>query len=242
MDGVMAHIAGRWQDAKVATILGRRLAAQAEEPTLGVVRARRDVCALGTAEALAARRHQIIREAGWERLSSGEILGDGAPWIWQVADAQFPGVRQPLDYYPRSAQLDAFANLQSPHDPAEAKAWVDQNMGALLMDRVGEVLSALKRLRPWKQPVCTALAHLLGDIERHRTRSRYQAPWPCGLAVGAGAVEGACNHVMQSRFQRTGMRWKPAGFLRGLALRMARLNGTFQVFWASRGLVFQASV
>jgi hypothetical protein len=41
MDGVMAHIDGRWREATVGTILVRRLEAQAEEPTLGAVLARR---------------------------------------------------------------------------------------------------------------------------------------------------------------------------------------------------------
>jgi hypothetical protein len=149
--------------------------------------------------------------------------------------------QEALDYYHLSEHLYAFANLQSPNDPAEAKAWVDQKLRALLMDRVGDVLSALKGLRPWKQAVRTALAQLIGDIERNRTRIRYQEPWQCGLAVGSGAVEGACKHVIQSRFKRAGMRWKPPGFLSVLALRIARLNGTFQAFWASRGLLFQAS-
>ena len=97
MDGVMAHIDGRWQEAKVATMLVRRLEAQAEEPTLGAILARRYVGVLGSAEDLVARITQVIREAGWERLSIGEILGDGAAWIWHVADAHVPGVRQTLD-------------------------------------------------------------------------------------------------------------------------------------------------
>jgi hypothetical protein len=37
------------------------------------------------------------------------------------------------------------------------------------------------------------------------------------------------------------MRWKQPGFLDVLALRIARLNETFQAFWASRGLVVPAS-
>ena len=41
MDGVMAHIDGRWQEAKVATLLVRRLEVPVEEPTLGAVLARR---------------------------------------------------------------------------------------------------------------------------------------------------------------------------------------------------------
>jgi len=241
MDGVTAHIDGRWQEPKVATILVRRLDAQAEEPTLGAVLARRYVCVLGAAEELAARIKQVIREAGWERIPLGEILGDGAPWIWNVADAHFPGVRQTLDYYHLSEHFYAFAHLLYPSNPAGAKAWVEQNIGALLTDRVGDVLSALKRRRPWKTAVRDALAQLIGSVERNRTRIRYQEPWHRGLAVGSGAVEGACKHVIQSRFKRAGMRWKQSGFLNVLALRIARLNGTFQAFWASRGLAVQPS-
>jgi hypothetical protein len=241
MDGVMAHIDGRWQEAKVAIILLRRREAQAEEPTLGAVLARRYVGVLGTAEELAARIQQVLRETGWERIPMGEILGDGAPWIWTVADAHVPGVRQTLDDYHLSEHLYAFAHLLYPNNPAGAKAWVEQKLGALLTDRVGEVLRALKRMRPWKTAIRDALAQLIGYVERNRTRIRYQEPWSSGLAVGSGAVEGACKQVIQHRFKRAGMRWKQLGFLNVLALRLARLNGTFQAFWASRGLAVPAS-
>ncbi len=242
MDGVMAHIDGRWQEAKVGTILVRRLEAQAEEPTLGAILAHRYVGVLGSAEDLAARIQQAIREAGWQHIPLGEILGDGAPWIGNVAEAHVPGVRQTLDSYHLSEHLYGFAHLLYPNNPAGAKAWVDQPLGALLTDRVGEVLGALKRMRLWKKALCDALAQLIGYVERNRTRIRYQEPWHQGLAVGSGAVEGACKHVIQSRFKRAGMRWKPPGFLNVLALRIAQLHGTFQAFWASRGLVIQASV
>jgi hypothetical protein len=241
MDGVLAHIDGRWQDATVSTILVRRLDAPAEEPTLGAVLARRDVGVLGSAADLAIRLTQVMREAGWERIPLGESLGDGAPWIWTVAEAHFPGVRHTLDYYHRSEHLDAFAQLQYPKNPARAKTWGDQKMGALLTDRVGEVLGALKRTQPWKTAVRQALTQRIGSVERHRTRIRYQEPWPRGLAVGSGSVEGACQHVIQSRFKRAGMRWKQPGFLNVLALRIASLNETFEAFWASRGLAVQAS-
>jgi hypothetical protein len=241
MDGVMAHIDGRWQEAKVGTILVRRLAAQAEEPTRGVILGRRSVGILGSAEELAVRLKPMIREAGWECLPLGEIVGDGAPWSWTVADAHVPGVRQTLDDDHLSEHLYSFAHLLYPNNPAGAKARVDQKLGAWLTNQVGEVLRALKHMRPWNQALCDALAQLIGYVERNRTRMRYQEPWQCGLAVGSGAVEGTCKHVIQCRFKRAGMRWKPPGFLNVLALRMARLNGTFQAFWARRGLASQTS-
>jgi hypothetical protein len=121
-DGVRAQSEGRGPAAPVAPIRGRRLAAQAEAPPLGAVRARRAVCALGPAEALAARLHQRSRAAGGERLPSGARRGDGAPWSGTVADAHGPGGRLPLDDAQRRAPLEACAALQSPNDPAAATA------------------------------------------------------------------------------------------------------------------------
>jgi hypothetical protein len=97
LDGGTAPIDGRWQQPKVATILVRQREPQAEEPTLGAILARRSVCLLGTAEELAVGIQQALQEAGWERLAIGEVLGDGAPWIWKVAEAYVPGGRQTRD-------------------------------------------------------------------------------------------------------------------------------------------------
>lgn len=97
MDGVTAHIDGRWQPPQVATRQGRRRSAPGEEPTLGPVLARRSVRLLGPADDVAMGIIQGRREAGWQPLPRGEILGDGAPWIWNLAEAHVPGGRQTLD-------------------------------------------------------------------------------------------------------------------------------------------------
>jgi hypothetical protein len=217
MKGVMAPSAGRWPAAKVATLLGRRFEAPVAEPTLGAVLARRDVGVWGAAEALAACIPQVIRAAHWERLPVGEIRGDGAGWIGKVADRPVPGVRPTRDDDHLSEHLDAVANLHDPHNPTGATAWVDQHRGALLMHRVGEVLRALERLRPWQKAIHDALAQLIGDVERTRTRIRSRDPWHTGRAVGSGAVEGGCKPVIHSRFKRAGMRWKQPGCLHVLA-------------------------
>jgi hypothetical protein len=133
----------------------RQLKARAEKPILGAVLARRSIGILGTAEELAIRIPQVIREAGWERIAIGEVLGDGASWIWKVADTHFPSVRQTPDYYHLSEHFYAVANFQYPNNPTGAKAWVDQKLGALLIDRLGEVLSGLKRMWHWKKPSAT---------------------------------------------------------------------------------------
>jgi hypothetical protein len=97
MDGGMAPLEGRWQEATGGPILVRRLEAQAEAPTLGALLARRDVGVLGSAEDLAVRLHQVIREAGWEPMPRGEIGGDGAQWMGTLANVHVPGVGQTRD-------------------------------------------------------------------------------------------------------------------------------------------------
>ena len=195
---------------------------------------------LGSAEDLVERIKATITQSGWQDIEVAEILGDGAAWIRNAADAHFPGVRQTLDYYHLSEHFYEVAHLLYPHTSEPAKGWVEGKLSACLLDRVGDVIGALKRLRPREPTLRQAVDHLRGYVANNRGRMRYKTPWHNGLAVGSGSVEGACKHVIQARFKRAGMRWKQAGFLQVLELRIARLNETLDAFWASRGLQLPA--
>lgn len=240
MDGVKAHIDGRWQEPKVGTIVVRQLPNASPRPIRGAVVARRYVCVLGSAGELARRIKATIHQAGWQDIEVAEILGDGAAWMWNVTDVYFPGIPQTLDYYHLSEHWYEGAHALYPEQPDRARAWVEGKLAACLRDRVGDVIGALKRMRPRQPTVRHPLAQLLGYMVSNRCRIQYKSPWYKGLAVGSGSVEGACKHVMQARFKRAGMRWKTPGFLHVLELRVARLNDTLDAFWASRGLTMPA--
>jgi hypothetical protein len=237
MDGVMAHIDGAWHEAKVGTIQVRRRGEKTAEgtPKLGRVEARRYACVRGSADELAAEIQRTIREAGWGEMPIAEILGDGAPWIWNLAENHFPGVAQTLDTWHLKEHLYEFANALHV-DPCRAKAWVQMKMEALREDRVGDVLGGLKKMKPGNKDAREAQRGLIVYLQNNKGRIRYKEPWEEGLAVGSGSVEGACKHLVQSRFKRAGMRWKTPGFLSVVELRVSRLNGTDREFWASRGL------
>jgi hypothetical protein len=240
MDGVKAHIDGGWQEPKVGTILVRQLPKASPRAIRGAVVARRYVCVLGSADELVRRIKATIHQAGWQDIEVAEILGDGAAWIWNVADVHFPGIPQVLDYYHLSEHFYEVAHVLYPNSPDQAKTWVEGKLSACLRDRVGDVMGALKRIRPREPTVRRALEQLVGYVENNRSRIRYKTPWYKGLAVGSGSVEGACKHVIQARFKRAGMRWKEPGFLHILELRVARLNDTLDAFWAAGGLKMPA--
>lgn len=175
--------------------------------------ARRSVCVLGTAVDLVERSKAVIHEAGWDRMPVAEMVGDGAAWLWHVATEHCSGVRPILDDYHLSEHLYAFADLLYPEAPERAKTWVEEKRAALLTDRVGDVVGALKRRRPRQPTGVEGLQALLGSVESNRSRLDYKEPWHTGLAVGSGSVEGACKHVIHARCKRAGMRWKRQGFL-----------------------------
>jgi len=238
MDGVMSHIDGDWHEAKVGTILVRRRGDKTDEgePKLGEVVAQRYACVYGSPDDLAFEIKRAIREPGWEGIPIAAILGDGSHWIWNLADNHFPGVFQILDTWHLKEHFYEFANAHY-KDPSRAKAWVQMKIESLREDKVGDVLGGLKKMKAGRKEVREILRKLIVYVENNRGRIRYQAPWKSGLAVGSGSVEGACKHLVQSRFKRAGMRWKTAGFLNVVELRVARLNGTDREFWANRGLL-----
>jgi hypothetical protein len=160
--------------------------------------------------------------------------------MWNVATAHFPGVRHTLDYFHLSKPFYEVAHLLYPEAPERAHAWAEEKLAALRTDCVGDVLGALKRMRPRQPTVWEGLPALLGSIESNRSRIAYKEPWHTGLAVGSGAVEGACKHVVQARFKRAGRRWEQQGFLKVLELRLSRRNTTLDAFWVHRGLRAQA--
>ena len=201
---------------------------------------KRERLGLGSADHLAREIKRTIREAGWDEIPVAEILGDGAPWIWNVADEHFPGIKQTLDWFHLREHFSSLANEEYA-DPCRAKAWVDMKMEALREDRVGDVLGGLKRTRCAKKVAREALHDLIRYVVTNRSRIRYQDPWDIGIAIGSGSVEGACKHLIQARFKRAGMRWKTRGFLNVLELRLARLNGTDEEFWKDRGLQRKAA-
>lgn len=230
-DGVMAHVDGDWHEAKVGSVIVRQVNPEAAaDQRRGAVLARRVTCVRGAPEDLGRVVVALIAKSGWSGIPVVEVLGDGAPWIWNLASAVFPNARQTLDWWHLRQHFFAYASVQW-SDAKKAEAWVDAKMDALMQDRVGAVLSGLKRTRARGAEAREELAGLVRYVETNQTRISYGLPGSTGFAIGSGSVEGACKHLVQTRFKRAGMRWKGRGFDEVLELRIGRLNGTLDDFW-----------
>ena len=81
-----------------------------------------------------------------------------------------------LDYYHLSEHLYQFAHLLCPDIPERITAWVEEKLAALLTDRIGGVLGALKRMRPRQPTVRDGLGDLLHAAYDAAPASRHSAP------------------------------------------------------------------
>lgn len=138
------------------------------------------------------------------------VVGDGAPWVWAVADDLCPTALQVLDY-PHAVQHAATA--------AEVLFPPATGLGALFVAAIerrllaGEIEALLRDLE-----ACTfgtrgrdrlALRDLLRYYRTHRNRMRYDRFRAWDLPCGSGAVESAHRHVLQKRMKLAGQHWAP---------------------------------
>jgi hypothetical protein len=234
IDGGMIFVDKRWQEVKVACLYDT--ADRVVTPTRAML-TRRDVVAVrGTPEALAAQL--------WPRaaaLGAADrrvvVLGDGAPWIWNLAAVLFPHRVEILDWYHADEHISAVARLLYGDGTEKAAAWRTAQLDRLAADGVDQVIEGLRFLGAHQrtQGKRKAVADLQRYLTTNRDRMRYETFRAAGYAIGSGAVESAVSHVVQQRMKRVGMRWRSPGADAMLALRsIYRSTGAWNQFWACR--------
>jgi hypothetical protein len=166
------------------------------------------------------------------------VMGDGAPWIWNLAAEHFPGALEIVDFYHAAEHLWAAgeALFGERSISGGTGSWVKHYRHHLRRGRVDLVIEALDRagksqaakLPPERQ---TLLRRNLEYFKTNRDRMRYDRYKRMHLPIGTGAVEGSCKFVVQERFKLPGSRWSDAGLRAMLALKQLRLNGQWDCLW-----------
>ena len=152
------------------------------------------------------------------------VLGDGAPWIWNVADELFPQARQIVDRFHAKEHLSNLAKtLYGPAHP-HAPAWAQRRHQELDTGRFGALLAAVRR----HAPTCGGARRTLHCFQTKRHRMRYPEFHAQGLCTSTGVVEAGCKVAIGTRLKRAGMHWTVAGSNAIIVLRCSRLSGRFQ--------------
>jgi hypothetical protein len=190
--------------------------------------------AIEPAENFGRRMYTEAWQRGWDHAKVRVILGNGAVWIWNIADREFPGALPIVDLYHAREHLWVLAGKLFPTDERRKKRWAGQLQNKL--DQ-GKVESLVRQLRafPAANPEAADLLHAEADyFERNRQRMRYSSFRSRHLFVGSGVIEAPGRTVIAKRLKQSGMFWTVRGANAIIALRCTRLSRKFEDYWASR--------
>ena len=192
------------------------------------------VGAIETAEAFGGRIYTEAVRRGVTYAAQVIVLGDGAPWIWGIADEHFPGAIQIVDLYHAREHLADLGKVVYGPASAAAKAWAAARCEELDAGEVERVAAAIGRLRPREATAKETVRKIRGYFQTNAERMRYGRFRSQGLFVGSGVVEAGCKTVVGRRLKQSGMRWTVRGANAIIALRCCQLGGRWEEFWEAR--------
>lgn len=191
--------------------------------------------AIETAEEFGKRIYLEVAKRGGGRALNKVVLGDGAEWIWNLADLHFPGAIEIVDLYHARQHLWELARKLYPNDAAQQKAWMKKHQRRLLdkgkIEKLVLMLRAIDRTNP---EVIEKIRIETNYFERNAERMRYPKFRRQHLFVGSGVIEAGCKTVIGSRLKQSGMFWTVRGANAIIALRCCHLNRQFEDYWEQR--------
>lgn len=191
--------------------------------------------AIETAEEFGKRLYVEAWKRGWSRAQKKVVMGDGAEWIWNLAEQHFPGAVQIVDLYHARQHLWDLVRRLYPNDLVGQKAWMKTHQKRLLdKGKIEKLVAAIRSIRSSNPDVAEKIRTEADYFERNTERMRYPKFRTQHLFVGSGVIEAGCKTVIGSRLKQSGMFWTVRGANAILALRCCHLNGRFEDYWEAR--------
>ena len=191
--------------------------------------------AIETAEEFGKRIYLEAWNRGWSRADKKVVMGDGAEWIWNLAEEYFPGAIQIVDLFHARQHLWDLARKLHPNDEVNQKAWIKVHQRHLLdKGKIEKLVGALRSIDSANREVADKIRTEADYFERNAKRMRYPEFRRQHLFVGSGVIEAGCKTVIGSRLKQSGMFWTVRGANAIIALRCCLLNGRFEDYWEDR--------
>lgn len=192
------------------------------------------VGAIETAEEFGKRLYVEAWKRGWRRAQKKVVLGDGAEWIWNLAQQHFPGAIQIVDLFHARQHLWELVRKLYPNDEFQQKRWIRVQQNRLDKGKIEKLVLELRSIHTTNPDVAEKLRTETEYFQTNAGRMRYPKFRKQHLFVGSGVIEAGCKTVIGSRLKRSGMFWTVRGANAILALRCCQINGRFEDYWEAR--------
>jgi hypothetical protein len=190
--------------------------------------------AIETAGEFSRRIYTEAHQRGWSRAQIKVVMGDGADWIWNICQEQFPGAIEIVDLYHARQHLWDLGGKLHANDEIAKRRWVMSRQHWLDDGKIEKLVAKLRALSPDNPELASAVRLEANYFERNAERMRYPEFRRQGLFVGSGVIEAGCKTVIGSRLKRSGMFWTVRGANAVIALRACRYSRQFNDYWEHR--------
>jgi hypothetical protein len=229
MDGASAHIDGSWHEVKTGVIYEGRPGDDGIDGVHNAVY----VAAQEPAERFGSRLYLAAAQAGAQAAKQVVVIGDGAEWIWNLADHHYLGATQIVDVWHACEHVHALAAAYYGTDSPQGKRWAQDHCRDLKTQGPGKLLGALKRMKPKTDAQQEAVRRETGYFTRNKDRMQYAKYRRQAMMIGSGPVEAGCKIVVGQRLKGAGMRWCARGADAVLAARTTLLSNHPQLIHAA---------
>jgi hypothetical protein len=132
------------------------------------------------------------------------ILGDGAEWIWNLVQENFPHAIQILDWFHASEHLMPLAQAAFT-TAVEQNNWVTMAKQLMWNGKIDELLAACRQLQEHCQ--ADVIRTTINYFHQHRHRLRYAYFRKQGYQIGSGTIESAAKQIGLLRMKVAGATW-----------------------------------
>ncbi len=236
IDGTAVPTLKGWKEAKLGCCFTQTIRDEEGHP----VRDPRSTTYTAGIENAELFGQRIFAEATMRGIQSAEkvvVIGDGARWIWNIADEHFYGAIQIVDLYHAREHIWDLGKVLYGAETAKTVRWVKVRHLELDTGNIESLLDSLKSLRTKSEEEKEKIRQEIGYFENNKRRMRYREFRDEGLFIGSGVVEAGCKSVIAHRLKQSGMRWTIIGANTIISLRTCLFNGTrWEDYWANRSI------
>jgi hypothetical protein len=154
------------------------------------------------------------------------VIGDGAKWIWNLANINFPGAVEIVDLF--HAKEHVWSLIKQTVSDEKSRFRYKKKWYALLEGGKIQALTKEFAAMPATDKVSQkCIERGIGYFNDNAMRMQYAKFKKAGLFVGSGVVEAGCKNVIGRRLKQSGMHWSLRGANAIIALRCAVLSHSF---------------
>ena len=224
VDGSMISTRGdeSWREVKLGVVF--RQEALLDNKGRGLISKARFVARLGDLNGFrAALSRALTLERAWDDGVRIVVVGDGAPWVWGLADELCHEAIEVLDYPHAMEHVMNAGKALFGEEQSLLNLWREHFARRLWAGQVDALVHELEQCAfAANSDERVALLALHRYFNNNASRMRYDLYREMALPCGSGSIESAHRHVLQKRMKLAGQHWDPQRADRLAQLRAAQ--------------------